>query len=562
MCRVVLEQSAAYTAGQQVADVTVGQDAVFTLTPAAGWTLTGTDNENAVLEAIGGGAYRLTVPQVRYTVCISVTAEQSAERLFYHANGGQRLDGGDADAWVEQPVSAKHLRRNTSQGADLFVRQGHTLMGWNTAADGSGTAVGLGSRAEAGAHLYAQWAEWNDAEEFDYTLANGAVTITGWRGAGESVVVPSTLGGAPVTVIASGAFAGADCRSVVLPSSLRRIESDAFAGSAVEEVTLFDSLVEVSGYAFRDCESLQTLHINAATAPVYAASYYATFADKYDRLSALADAQKLVLFSGSSTRFGYDSAALDAAFPAYEVVNMGVFAYTNALPQLDLIADCLAQNDVLLLSPEFDAAKRQFCTTNALDEKFFCLIEENYDLAAALDLRRYTGVFAALDSYLDQRAGLTAGSYELSPADYDEDGSPVTTPSYNEYGDYALYRPNAADDTPIYGLAVPYTTAAFPQSVYIQPFNAVCEAFRAEGVRVMLTYSPRNREAVSADSTPEAIAALDAYFRSQLTVPVLTPLEGSLMAGRYFYGTDNHLSTDGVAIRTAQVIEALQKEGM
>ncbi len=38
------------------------------------------------------------------------------------------------------------------------------------------------------------------------------------------------------------------------------------------------------------------------------------------------------------------------------------------------------------------------------------------------------------------------------------------------------------------------------------------------------------------------------------------------MPGRYFYGTDNHLSTNGVALRTAQVItalkDALQKEGL
>ena len=93
--------------------------------------------------------------------------------------------------------------------------------------------------------------------------------------------------------------------------------------------------------------------------------------------------RKLVLFSGSSARFGYDSAALDAAFPAYDVVNMGVFAYTNALPQLELIRAAMEPGDLLLIAPELDAAKRQFCTTNALDAPFFNLMEENYDLLAA-----------------------------------------------------------------------------------------------------------------------------------------------------------------------------------
>lgn len=115
-------------------------------------------------------------------------------------------------------------------------------------------------------------------------------------------------------------------------------------------MTLFDNLQQISDYAFEDCTSLQTLYINAATAPVYSGSYYATFADKYDRLLSLADTQKLVLFSGSSARFGYDSAALDAALPHYEVVNMGVFAYTNALPQLELIRAQMRPGDLLLLA--------------------------------------------------------------------------------------------------------------------------------------------------------------------------------------------------------------------
>ena len=302
------------------------------------------------------------------------------------------------------------------------------------------------------------------------------------------------------------------------------------------------------------------MYINAATAPVYSGSYYATFADKYDRLLSLADTQKLVLFSGSSARFGYDSAALDAALPHYEVVNMGVFAYTNALPQLELIRAQMRPGDLLLLSPEFDAAKRQFCTTNAFDDAFFCMAEADYDIVARLDLQQYSGVFSALGTYLQTRADMAARSYAVSPSDLDEDGNAVDTPSYNEYGDYVLYRPDAVDDTPIYGLPVDYTTASFPHDTYIAPANAEFDRFAADGVRVYLTYSPRNSRAVSADSTPEAVAALDAYFRENLDVVFLTPLQDSLMPGRYFYGTDNHLSTNGVSMRTAQVIDALTKQ--
>lgn len=556
-CRIVLESSPAFTATAQTAAVAPGSTVTFTLTPADGYTLTGADYPGAALTRTGAG-YTLTLPDVRYSTAVAVTAEKSDTALYYNDNLG-----GD---WVEVPVTPSHARLNTAIDGELFTRPGYTLMGWNTAPDGSGQAVGLGSRTAPGTRLYAQWAQQNAAAEFTYTVENNAAAITAWQSGGDTLVIPDTLGGVPVVEIAAGAFADAPCRTVIFPDTLRRVQPGAFTGSAVERVTLFDNLQQISDYAFENCTNLRTLYINAATAPVYSGSYYATFADKYDRLLSLADTQKIVLFSGSSARFGYDSAAIDAALPHYAVVNMGVFAYTNALPQLELIRALMRPGDLLLLSPEFDAAKRQFCTTNAFDDDFFCMAEANYDIAAQLDLQQYSGVFSALGSYLQTRAGMTARTYSLSPSDLDEDGNAVDTPSYNEYGDYILYRPDAADDTPIYGLPVDYTTAAFPYDAYIAPANAEFGRFAADGVRVYLTYSPRNSRAVSADSTPEAVAALDEYFRENLDVTFLTPLQNSLLPGHLFYGTDNHLSTNGVSLRTAQVIAALtdqlQNEGL
>ena len=210
--------------------------------------------------------------------------------------------------------------------------------------------------------------------------------------------------------------------------------------------------------------------------------------------------------------------------------------------------------DILLDSPEFDAAQRQFCTTDKLDDFFFCMMEANYQMLAALDLRQTSGAFAALAEYLSVRTSMPEKSYGLSPADFDEDGSPTDTPSYNEYGDYCLYRPNAEDDAPASAPAVEYTTHGLPAGQFVTPLNAIFRHFLDKGVQVFFTYAPRNAQALSADSTPEARAELDASLRQNLCVPVLGTLEDSLWPGRYLYGTDNHLSTEGVVIRTRQVL--------
>ena len=123
------------------------------------------------------------------------------------------------------------------------------------------------------------------------------------------------------------------------------------------------------------------------TAPVYSGSYYDGFSDRYDWLLSIREEQKLVLFSGSSGRYGYNSEMLMDAFPDYQVANMGVYAFTNAMPQLELIRQLMQPGDILLSAPEFDAVKFQFCTTNALDNHFWAIMESNYDAVALLDMR-------------------------------------------------------------------------------------------------------------------------------------------------------------------------------
>lgn len=74
------------------------------------------------------------------------------------------------------------------------------------------------------------------------------------------------------------------------------------------------------------------------------------------------------------------------------------------------------------------------------------------------------------------------------------------------------------------------------------------------------TYAPRNCLAISEDSTYEARQELDRYFRENLSIPVLGTLEESLWSGIYLHGTDNHLSTEGVAIRTERIIGQLKAQ--
>lgn len=556
MCNVIIEDGTGFRAQRSIVTIRSGEDAVFQLIPEPGYSFVTADYADYTVQS-SGGQQTLTVHHVRYPTIVRVTYRPSARQLCYHGNGG--VTATDEDT-VVLPVPDGKLRGNTSQGIELFHREGYTLYAWNTQPDGSGTQIGLGSRTcvpEPCAQLYAMWQPWNDEALFEAEETADGMMITGFVGMAEPLCIPSMIGGKPVTGITGGAFSGCESRVVILPPTLRKIGADAFHDSAVEELYLFDSLLRLDPLAFSDCDALAKIHINAATPPRNM-TYFAAFADKYDRLLSLRDNAKIVLFSGSSARFGYDSPLLDERFPDYDIVNMGVFAYTNARPQLEIILSCMKKGDVLLHAPEFDASNYQFCTDNVLSHTLFEMMEANYDALTLLDLRTYDHVIPALSDYLNVRTGQEAGSYAYSPADFDEDRNPSRTPTYNAYGDYVLERPNASFAAPIYGLPVRYTVEAFTAEPFVESINAVYDRFAEAGVRVYFSYAPRNIEALSVDSTEKARAALDAYFRRTLHARVISDIEDSLYSGVYMFGTDNHLSSEGVQIRTRRIIHDLE----
>ncbi len=481
----------------------------------------------------------------------------SGPSIRYEGNGGTLKNwAGDS---VELAVDNAHLRVNTAQGTGYFRREGYVLTGWNTAADGSGERIGLGSRTahREGLVLYAQWAKASTEAEFSYELREGQAWITGYSGVSPWCVVPEELGGFPVRGICTGAFQDGAFEGLVLPPTLYSMEPGAFQGCAVEEITLFDSLRDISDDSFRDCRGLETLHINAAASPVYSGSYFDTFSDKYDWLLSLKGRKKLVLASGSSGRYGYDSPALAAAFPDYMPANMGVYAYSNALPQLELIRGLMEAGDVLLSAPEFDAAAEQFCANHRLDAPFWAMMESNYDAAARLDLRNYSGVFDSLGEYLQTRRWMAGRNYGESPASYDDDGNRYAFATYNQYGDLTLPRPNGERDVCLRRNIADYTTGNItPERV--EALNGVYRRFLDEGIGVYFTYTPRNRNSLTGDSTPAARRELHQYLTQHLCVPVISDIEDSLYAGNYFYLIDSHLSSQGAAIRTRRVIDDLR----
>lgn len=555
-CRVMVESGEHYSVASPVREVERGGNATFQITPESGYFIADINCSAAYTLQESAAAVYLTVQSVRYPTLVRI--EVGSRAIAYGANGGVRADGGDAGEPIRLAASTSHLRANTALGTQLFARDGYVLYGWNTAADGTGTRIGIGSRTDYtdGLTLYAAWAKANDEADFVWQEEAGGACITGFTGSGARLTVPETLGGLPVRRIAEYAFAGCGAAEVMLPSSLTSVRPYAFSGAAVEELYLYDAVTDICDESFAGCTALRTLHLNAAEAPVYSGSYFDAFTDKADRLRSLAGQKKLVLFAGSAVRYAYDSAMLAAAFPAYAPANMGVFAYTNILPQAEIVRAFLEEGDVVLSSPEFDAVAMQFGTTDALDANIFAMVESDYDLFSLLDLRNYTQIFDSFLAFLRIKHSSEKLSYGISARSFDDDGNEIPYDTYNEYGDYVLIRPNEEKDEMHRQIPADYTIGSFtPQA--ISSLNAMYRTFLDMGVAVYFTYAPRNRSSLTERSTPEAIAALDSYLRENLCVPVISSIRDSLYSGIYFYVIDNHLSSEGVSLYMQHILRDL-----
>ncbi len=100
-----------------------------------------------------------------------------------------------------------------------------------------------------------------------YSVSDGEATVTGFsEEITEALVIPSTLGGYPVTAIGDSAFEYQwDMPSVVVPEGVRTIGSKAFRCCyALEEVTLPSTLTFAGISAFASCEILRVNHPDLA----------------------------------------------------------------------------------------------------------------------------------------------------------------------------------------------------------------------------------------------------------------------------------------------------------
>ena len=135
------------------------------------------------------------------------------------------------------------------------------------------------------------------AQDYTYTTnADGrTITITGYDGAGGTVVVPGTIDGFTVTVIGGYAFENfSSLTGVTIPASVTSIGDDAFAFTGLTSVAIPNGVVTIGEAVFTACSSLASITVGSGV----------THIDDY--AFAYCPALATVLFEGDAPAVGSD----------------------------------------------------------------------------------------------------------------------------------------------------------------------------------------------------------------------------------------------------------------
>jgi len=554
--KVMVEDSELYTVDSPIREILPGSDVSFTIRFLYGSSFLSCSYPSYSVEKGDGTKCTLTLKDVFYPSVISLSCSKGS--LTYHSSSSLFLDGTDTR---REPFQGYHLREHALDGYEVLNgRDGYLLSSWNTEEDLSGEDVYFNNRVPYGVKdLYPHYEKVSPLSDFTFSVDADGACVTSYKGKDDKVVLPSSYNGSAVYKISTGAFSSSSLKELYLPSSVKRIEKDAFLNSSLEEMTFADSLNEIDQNAFKG-SPLKTVHINAVTPPHASGTYYDAFTDKIDYLDSVRGEKKIVLFGGSSVRYGYYSPLFEEAFSEYKTVDMGVFAYVNMKPQLSVIASYMNPGDILIHAPEYDywALDEQFGTDRKFEENLFYFFEGNYASLSLIDIQDYPDFFFGYTHYQRRRSSLASLDYSYTSNHRDDDFNYHQEKTYNLEGDYILEREGHDRDEHIYQPLTPYTLETITED-RISNLNSIYQSLSQKGIRVFYAYAPKNHKAITDESTYEKRNELEAYLQKHLSVPILGKLEDSLYPGTSFYLIDNHLSSKAAKGHTEYVINELRK---
>lgn len=494
---------------------------------------------------------------------------------YYNAGNGSVVayDGNGAAEGTLYDVfreDSPFIGPNAPINRGQLTREGYVLCGYNTERDGSGTYYGTGwsvilpEETERFATLYAQWLPVTEQTAFTYTVSGKSVTITGYTGDHETLVIPETIDGKAVTTIAAHAFQNGKFKTLYLSRNLQTIEDEAFLGCK-ELTTLYlcDTLTAVTDEAFAQCDRLQKLYILACTPPRYASERNGTYKVKYQRLIS-APGKKMIFHAGSNVSYGVDVPTIHTVLNnEYAGVNFGCNQETSSVFYIEVAAAYMNPGDILVLCPEYHQYQYGYNEMNATTWQIF---EGAYNAYADVDIRNYTNVFTSFGIFNTNRMRSAGESYEEY---HTESGKKASVTKFGVHNvNHVGHTPGLSKDAAKWkaGNNKILLDLSVLEQDYNDNLNRAIDWVLDKGCKVYISFPSIRKDIIPKERREEAHlqAFREAVVKRFPKAVVISDPGDYIMEQKDFYNTCYHLTTAASLVRTEllaeDILAQLEKE--
>lgn len=278
----------------------------------------------------------------------------------------------------------------------------------------------------------------------------------------------------------------------------------------------------------------------------YADTYYAQLAVLYEKLETT-QGKRVVVLGGSNVAFGVDSAQMERILRQcgydYTVCNFGLYGAVGTSAMLSLSQSLIREGDVVVLAIE--PASETFSSYFGATAMLKCA-EDDPKILLHLNKSQHTAVVGNYLSYLQERVQIYRTGLVPQP-----EGAYAKV-SFDENGDMRYERAGNA-------MLLGYDSAqtidlenVWLEETFVQQLNDYIQTAEKKGARVFMSFSPMNRGAM-VDDSQEAVYRFFTTLQTQINCPIISDPNDYILDSGWFYDSNFHLNTAGMAVRTYQL---------
>ncbi len=275
----------------------------------------------------------------------------------------------------------------------------------------------------------------------------------------------------------------------------------------------------------------------------YSQTYYAELPALFHKLQNT-QGNKIVIVGGSNVAFGVDSAELETMLRQqgfdYTVCNFGLYAAVGTGAMLSLSEHALRKGDIVVLAiePLEDTFSSYFGATAMLK-----CAEDAPELLLYLNDRQRSAVVGNYLAYLQERAEISRSGIAPQPS------GAYAKASFDGNGDMIFAR--AGNMMALgYDTAVPIDLAGFSvEEGFAEQLNGYIAAAKQKGARVVMSFSPMNRDAIL-DTSGETVYGFFRNLQRTVNCPIISDPNCYIMESGWFYDSNFHMNDAGMAVRT------------